>query len=263
MGSSRHLVLKMPEEVVQPVYIVIEKTSEKSSLHELYKTKAAIKIGIVHILCGLLAFIGNIGLFFTARRFHFGFFCTGIWTSVFFFISGGLSICSGKKPNSCLVISTMVMSIFSSISAGVLIIFSSLGINFDYFDYYNNDYYNNDYYNNHYYNNNSYINDYYNNDYYNNDQSIHGIMLGLHILQLLAGTTGLFLSITSSSFACKATCCSQTEKNVHSPYIVKYSSEGRLDEKQMEALDKVLSLKQDQEDDIAEVEGKNFKYNKF
>merc|ERR1719295_2035082 len=119
------------------------------------------------------------------------------------------------------------MSIFSSISAGVLIIFSSLGINFDYFDYYNNDhdsndYYNNDYYNNHYYNNNSYIN-----DYYNNDQSIHGIMLSLHILQLLAGTTGLFLSITSSSFACKATCCSQTEKNVHSPYIVKYSSEGR------------------------------------
>merc|ERR1712198_665879 len=205
MGSSRHLVLKMPEEVVQPVYIVIEKTSEKSSLHELYKTKAAIKIGIVHILCGLLAFIGNIGLFFTARRFHFGFFCTGIWTSVFFFISGGLSICSGKKPNSCLVISTMVMSIFSSISAGVLIIFSSLGINFDYFDYYNNDYYNdyynndsysndyyynndyynndyynNDYYNNDHYNNDSYINDYYNNDYYNNDyynndQSIHGI----------------------------------------------------------------------------------------
>merc|ERR1719499_2114832 len=212
----------------------------------------------------------------------------------------------------------MVMSIFSSISAGVLIIFTSLGINFDYFDYYNIDHYKNDYYNNHYYNNNSYINDYYNNDhynndyynndynnndsyindysnndhynndyynndynnndyynndyynndyynnnYYNNDQSIHGIMLGLHILQLLAGTTGLFLSITSSSFACKATCCSQTEKNVHSPYIVKYSSDGRVDEKQMEALDKVLSLKQDEEDDIAEVEGKNFKYNKF
>ena len=228
----------MPEEVVQPVYIVIEKTSEKSSLHELYKTKAAIKIGIVHIVCGLLAFIGNIGLYLTARRFHFGFFGTGLWTSVFFFISGGLSICSGKKPNSCLVISTMVMSIFSSISAGVLIIFSSLGINFDYFDSYY---------------------------YYNNDQSIHGIMLGLglHILQLLAGTTELFLSITSSSLACKATCSSQTEKNVHSPYIVKYSSEGRVDEKQMEALDKVLSLKQNQEDDIAEVEGKNFKYNKF
>merc|ERR1711872_193639 len=121
---------------------------------------------------------------------------------------------------------------------------------------------------NEYYNNDSYINDYYNSDCYNNndyinDQSIHGIMLGLHILQLLAGTTELFLSITSSSFACKATCCSQTEKNVHSPYIVKYSSEGRVDEKQMEALDKVLSLKQNQEDDIAEVGGKNFKYNKF
>ena len=87
--------------------------------------------------------------------------------------------------------------------------------------------------------------------------------LGLHILQLLAGTTELFLSITSSSLACKATCCSQTEKNIHSPCIVKYSSEGRVDEKQMEALDKVLSLKQDQEDDIAEVGGNNFKYNKF
>merc|ERR1711915_398163 len=117
------LVVKMSEETVQPVYIVIEKSADTKYLKANYKTRSAILIGMIHIICGFLAFSGNVGLFFTSTRFHTGFFGTGIWSSIFFFISGGLSVCSGKNPKSCLIISTLVMSIFSAISAGILIIF--------------------------------------------------------------------------------------------------------------------------------------------
>merc|ERR1712198_253103 len=124
-------VTKMSDETVQEVYIVIEKSADKQLLKANYKTRSAILIGIIHIICGFLALSGNVSLFSTSTRFNWGILIPGIWSSIFFFISGGLSICSGKNPNSCLVISTMVMSNFSAISAGILIIFSSFGIAFN------------------------------------------------------------------------------------------------------------------------------------
>merc|ERR1712198_610605 len=117
--NCQALVTKMSEETVQPVYIVIEKSTNTKLLKANYKTKSAILIGIIHIICGLLALSGTVGFFFESTSFHWRFFGTGISISIFFFISGGLSVCSGKNPNSCLVISTMVMSIFSAISAGI------------------------------------------------------------------------------------------------------------------------------------------------
>merc|ERR1712142_912841 len=218
---------KMSEETVQPVYIVIEKSADTILLKANYKTRSAILIGIIHIICGFMALSGNIGLFFTSTRFHWGLFGTGIWSSVFFFISGGLSVCSGKNLNSCLVISTMVMSIFSAISAGILIIFSSFGIAFDVDDYYHK----------------------------------HSASRFLHILQLLSGITELFMSITSSSLACKATCCSD-EVEVSDPYTVKYSSNGIVDSEQIAALDKALGLHLENENS-SEKNGKDFKYSKF
>merc|ERR1711915_1105998 len=181
-------------ETIQPVYIVIEKSSDAKLLKVNYKTRSAVLIGMIHIICGFLALGGNIGLF-----------GTGIWSSVFFFISGGLSVCSGKNPNSCLVISTMVMSIFSAISAGILIIFSSFGIAFDY------------------------------DDYDHKSSVSQGLVYFLHILQLLSGVTELFMSITSSSLACKATCC-RDEDERSNPYTVKYSSNGIVDSEQIAAL---------------------------
>merc|ERR1711915_461159 len=225
------LVTKMSEETVHPVYIVIEKSSDAKFLKAYYKTRSAVLIGIIHIICGFLALSGNVGLFFTSTRFHYGLFGTGIWSSVFFFISGGLSVCSGKNPNSCLVISTMVMSIFSAISAGILIIFSSFGIAFGV------------------------------DDYYHKSSASQGEVCFLHILQLLSGVTELFMSITSSSLACKATCCRDEEERSN-PYTVKYSSNGIVDSEQIAALDKVLGLHLENKDS-SEKNGKDFKYNKF
>merc|ERR1711915_142301 len=218
-------------ETIQPVYIVIEKTSDAKLLKVNYKTRSAVLIGIIHIICGFLALSGNIGQLFTPTSSHLGLLGTGIWSSMFFFISGGLSVCSGKNPNSCLVISTMVMSIFSAISASILIIFSSFGIAFD-ADY-----------------------------YYHKSSASQSVVWFLHILQLLSGVTELFMSITSSSLACKATCC-RNEEERSNPYTVKYSSNGTVDSEQIAALDKVLGLHLENKDS-SQKNGKDFEYNKF
>merc|ERR1711915_661366 len=227
------LVVKMSEETVQPVYIVIEKSDDTKLLKANYKTKFAILIGMIHIICGFLAFSGNLGLFFfvSSTRFHTGFFGTGIWSSIFFFISGGLSVCSGKNPNSCLIISTLVMSVFSAISAGALIIACRFGIDLD------------------------------PDIVYHQNSLTQGLLYFFHILQLLAGVMELFMSITSSSLACKAFCYSEKVEGSN-PYTVQYSSHGIIDSEQITALDKVLGLHMEDKDS-SEKNGDNFNYNKF
>lgn len=222
----------MSEETVQPVYVVIEKSDDTKLLRAIYKTKSAILIGMIHILCGFMASSGNVGLFFTSTRFHTGFFGTGIWSSIFFFISGGLSVCSGNNPNSCLIISTLVMGVFSAISAGSLIIFSSFGIALD------------------------------PRVVYHKNSSTQVLLYFFHILQLLSGVTELFMSIASSSLACKAFCCREDVEEGSKPYTVKYSSHGIIDSEQIAALDKVLGLHMEDKDS-SERNGDDFKYNKF
>merc|ERR1712198_109276 len=223
-------VTKMSDETVQEVYIVIEKSADKQLLKANYKTRSAILIGIIHIICGFLALSGNVSLFSTSTRFNWGILIPGIRSSVFFFISGGLSICSGKNPNSCLVISTMVMSIFSAISAGILIIFSSFGVAFDV-------------------------------DVRYHSSSTREVPFFLHILLLLAGVMELFMSITTSTLGCKAFCC-RNEVDGSNPFTVKYSSNGIVDSEQIAALDKVLGLHLEDEDSSEKI-GKDFKYNEF
>ena len=216
--------------LVQPIYILVKKCSNKESLKKSYKSGAATIIGIIHIVCGLVAFGANISLLILLNaRFNLGVFGTGIWSSVFFFISGGLSIGSGKNPNTCLVVSTMVMSIFSAISAGILVIFSGLGLGID-----------------------ECI------GYYRDCNEM--VLYGMHILQLLAGITEMLMAITSSILSCKATCC-RDKLLTPSPYRVMYRPDGDLDQDQMVS----LALKMGQTDGELQTaeEGKSFEYNKF
>merc|ERR1712212_1431197 len=215
----------------QPIVIVVEKSSTKVSLEKSYKSRAATIIGTIHILCGIAAFFSNIALLLFSSRFHIGVFGTGIWSSVFFIISGSLSICSGKNTNSCLIISTMVMSIFSAISAGILIIFSALGLLYDGYGCYDCEEFN---------------------------RVFNGI-------QLLAGIIVLVLAATSASLSCKATCCrDKINMDTTTPYKVVYKPDSDLDHQKIvslalniEHLDQEL-LPENQED-----QGKSFAYNKF
>eukprot|EP00092_Neocalanus_flemingeri_P058913 GFUD01070311.1.p1 GENE.GFUD01070311.1~~GFUD01070311.1.p1 ORF type:complete len:248 (-),score=59.47 GFUD01070311.1:13-756(-) len=195
---------------VQPVYILVEKASKKKSIKESYQAQAATIIGILHIICGAVAFGTGVGLIITHighRNGTLGFVGTGIWSSVFFFISGGLSIGSARKGNSCLVISTMVMSIFSAISAGILVIFSGLGLGIDGCNYY----------------------------YHSRNQCDDTILHTLNGLQLIAGITEMILAITSSSLSCKATCC-RGKLDTSSPSRVMYRPTGDLDHDQIVSL---------------------------
>jgi len=188
----------------QPVYIIVEKSSNKKSANEAYHSKAAGIIGIIHIVCGLVAFGTAVGLIFN-RSFGLELIGCGIWCSVFFFISGGLSIASCRVKHSGFVISTLVMSIFSAIFSGILIIFSAIGLVI--FDCYASSYICNDLLN----------------------RTLYG-------LQLIAGVTELVISITSSCLSCKATCCrGKLDTNLPSNRVI-YKPTGDKN------LDKIVSL---------------------
>jgi len=225
----------------QPIVIVVEKSSTKVSLEKSYNPRAATIIGAIHILCGIAACLSSIAVLLFSSRFQFG---TGKVTSVFFIISGSLSICSGKNTNSCLIISTMVMSIISAISAGFLVIFSANGLAYDAYTC-------------HYY-----------------DCDAHSQIF--HSIGLLAGIIELVLAITSASLSCKATCCrDKMNMDTTTPYKVVYKPDSDLDHqrfcnKMLHDDQKIVSLalnieQLDQEllAEDQEGQGKSFAYNKF
>ena len=105
----------------QVIYI-IEAPKEKVNIKDAYNIKAATALGVIHIICGFIALGSDIA----GMVDDYMSLATGIWTSVFFFISGGLAIGGARSGNKCLVVATMVMAIISAISAGILLIMSSI-----------------------------------------------------------------------------------------------------------------------------------------
>ena len=112
----------------QIVYLTqAPKEKRDKDLKDAYNVKATRILGVVHIVCGLIAFSSEIQVIENGYHRDVIGIGTGIWTSVFFFVSGGLSIRGAQSGSKRLVVSTMVMSILSAVCAGVLLIMSSLG----------------------------------------------------------------------------------------------------------------------------------------
>merc|ERR1712233_91439 len=109
----------------QVIYI-IHAPKDKVNIKDVYNIKAATALGVIHIICGLIA-LGSDIAGMVNEQFAFA---TGIWTSVFFFVSGGLAIGGARSGNKCLVVATMVMAIISAVSAGILLIMSALALEF-------------------------------------------------------------------------------------------------------------------------------------
>jgi hypothetical protein len=114
---------KAPPTSHQVIYI-IQAPKEKVNLKDAYNIKAATALGVVHIICGLIA----LGAYIAGIADSYMSFATGILPSVFFFVSGGLAIGGARSGNKCLVVATMVMAIISAISAGILLIMSSISL---------------------------------------------------------------------------------------------------------------------------------------
>ena len=117
-----------PSAPTRVVYVVQEPRRgkvDKKAIKDAYNVKATTVLGIAHIICGIIAFSCEIDVVvsLSGPRFTVG---AGIWSSVFFFISGGLAIGGAMSGRKCLVVATMIMAIISAVCAGVLLIMSAI-----------------------------------------------------------------------------------------------------------------------------------------
>jgi hypothetical protein len=153
----------------QVIYI-IQAPKEKVNIKDAYNIKVATALGVIHIICGFI----DLGSDIAGMVDDYMSIATGIWTSVFFFISGGLAIGGARSGNKCLVVATMVMAIISAVSAGILLIMSSIYLNF--FGYGN---------------------------YYRR----YGVSPVSYGLLIAMGATMLIVAIASASLTCYPLCC--------------------------------------------------------
>jgi len=160
----------------QVIYI-IQAPKEKVDIKDAYNIKAATALGVIHIICGLIALGADIAVMVDG---HMS-FASGIWTSVFFFISGGLAIGGARSGNKCLVVATMVMAIISAVSAGILLIMSSISLSV--FNRYSYRY----------------------RDYYGLSHVSDGLLIAM-------GATMLIVAIASASLTCYPLCCRSTKQ---------------------------------------------------
>jgi hypothetical protein len=157
------------------VIYIIQAPKEKVNIKDAYNIKAATALGIIHIICGFIALGSDIGGIVDGHN-ALG---TGIWTSVFFFISGGLAIGGARSGNKCLVVATMVMAIISAVSAGILLILSSITLSVDHYGY-------------------QY-------QYRYGSPVTYGLLIAM-------GATMLIVAIASASLTCYPLCCRSTKQ---------------------------------------------------
>ena len=107
----------------QVIYIV-QSNAPRQSVRESYAARTAAVLGGLLILGGLAVLVADIvGIVHGSAP-----IATGIWTSVFFIVSGGLAIGGARSGNKCLVVATLVMTVISAVSAGILLILASIQI---------------------------------------------------------------------------------------------------------------------------------------
>merc|ERR1712228_866127 len=175
--KARKLTMEQPSDPSAPhqVIYIVQAAKEKVNIKDAYNVKAATVLGIIHIIFGLISLGIEITNLVVDGN---GNVATGIWTSVFFFISGGLAIGGARSGNKCLVVATLVMAIISAVSAGILLILSSILLVSSY-------------------------------RYSVMTSLAFGLLIG-------TGATMLIIAIASASLTCKPLCCgSSNQGTVH------------------------------------------------
>ncbi|XP_047669224.1 membrane-spanning 4-domains subfamily A member 4A-like isoform X2 [Tachysurus fulvidraco] len=168
---------------------------------QLFRYSAFLKgepkaLGTVQIIIGSLTFLFGIVL---TSLIVTPMVVSGItlWGSLVFVSCGGLSVATAKKHNPCMVKASLGMNVFSAVVAGVLIILLSVDMLFWRFriDWCEYDY---DYSSYPYY------------SLYRCQWHVQSMWYGLYGVLLVFAVLELIISICTSAFACKATCCSTT-----------------------------------------------------
>jgi hypothetical protein len=107
----------------QAVYILQSK-APKPSIKETYAANTATVLGGLHLLCGVVAlvfyFVGLQNFMLTPN------IIIGFLPSVFFIVMGSVAIAGARTGNTCLVVTTLVMTILSAVLAGFRLIISTI-----------------------------------------------------------------------------------------------------------------------------------------
>uniref|UniRef100_A0A4W4FLC0 Membrane-spanning 4-domains subfamily A member 4A-like n=1 Tax=Electrophorus electricus TaxID=8005 RepID=A0A4W4FLC0_ELEEL len=127
----------------------------------------------IQIMIGLMTILFGIVIVH-----HFTFILyTGItfWGSLFYIVSGSLTVAASNKPHRCVVISSLVLNVISAVSAGIAVTLFSLHMAFGPYIY---------------------------NFYDQWAKGMSGVLLVFSVLQFV-------ISIIVSTFACKTTCTTE------------------------------------------------------
>lgn len=151
------------------------------TIYKSYPGVASQILGAVQIALGALLILFNIiGIVIKAEHARSG---TGMWTGVFFIITGAFGIPAGRTKLQCHIVSFMVMSIISAVLAVPVLITYSVGAACDSKEDCYNDYW----------------------DYKSESQK--GARVGMGTMMALFGATELIVAIVSSGLCCGGMCC--------------------------------------------------------
>ena len=201
--------MKQPNEPSPHQQVVVQAPTnsrdDNAAIKEAYSVKAATVLGVVHIICGIIAFSCEIDVLVWPSRGPPGTLGTGIWTSMFFFISGGLAIGGAQSGKKCLVTATMVMAIISAVCAGVLLIMSAIFLSVTGGRAYSYSY----------------------STYHYGSQNYYIInKVPSYSLLIAMGATMLIVAIISAALTCKPLCCRSDDQRAVNSQPNQFNNQG-------------------------------------
>ncbi|XP_072538959.1 membrane-spanning 4-domains subfamily A member 4A-like [Salminus brasiliensis] len=154
-------------------------------------------LGTVQIMIGVMTFM--LGILYTSYVGIGMSIFSGItfWGACLYITSGALSVHSSKRANLCVVRSSLIMNVFSAVAAGIAIILLSVDVVLIRTQMY---------YHNHGWDSHTYA---------------MGLWCGMAGVLLVLSVAEFIISICTSAFVCKATCCN--DHMVVSPSILMQS----------------------------------------
>jgi len=177
--------MEQPTAPQQVIYVIQMPKEKVANLKGSYLVKAATTLGGVHIVCGIAVLIASItGLVFQAFEF------SGIFASVFFITTGGLTIGGARSGNKCLVVATLVMAIFSAIMACTLLSLAGISMSMTYI-------------------------------------GSEGFITST--IEMVIGGVMLIVGITSASLTCRPLCCPPSSSSSSQQGLVYYQAPNQVD----------------------------------
>jgi len=163
-----------PPPIVLTIPTQNDTKSEKEHILKLFPRRTILIFSIIQLVCAGLAGILQMCVIGVSGGSHYYYdfpanVGTGLWAGFFFGISGGIGFVALNRPSSASIIAFMVMSIISAIFALPLLVFAGIG--------------------------------------FGGGRRSNGFSIVCYGIQIIVGLLQGVVAITTSAFACRATCC--------------------------------------------------------